>query len=342
MDCDVSICVWMCLNSMSLTILTAENNIFRWDWNHPQLGSLWPWQLPIRGKTPRLWVKATWKTWPQIVYFFRILQWLGYPVLSHAPSKKFSRDVVTARRFDLHPLDGWTSESHEWPGAHSNCQRHGTNVFSYKDGVSWCIHVGVSINGGTQNRWFRMENTIKMDDGGVPPILGQLHVYPKTIVNCCFKKWWYTHWWYLWLVIWLTFLQHWKTSPWTDEPETRCLQKAVFFNFGGEICHNLGELLYSKLFENIRECLRYLIFEICHGTCKLIRWVFTASCWCIRFNAPRWTDRACPKLFLVSGVVDSLPSFGGWSMYPLVSCHAKSIVDCWRVLHGTIRVCSWF
>ena len=31
--------------------------------------------------------------------------------------------------------------------------------------------MGVSINGGTQNRLFMMENTTKMDDLGVPPFM---------------------------------------------------------------------------------------------------------------------------------------------------------------------------
>ena len=30
------------------------------------------------------------------------------------------------------------------------------------------LYMRVSINGGTQNRWFAMENPIKMDDLGVP------------------------------------------------------------------------------------------------------------------------------------------------------------------------------
>jgi hypothetical protein len=29
-------------------------------------------------------------------------------------------------------------------------------------------HMGVSINGGTQNGWFKMEHLIKMDDLGAP------------------------------------------------------------------------------------------------------------------------------------------------------------------------------
>ena len=29
-------------------------------------------------------------------------------------------------------------------------------------------YIGISINGGTQNDWFTMENTIKMDDWGAP------------------------------------------------------------------------------------------------------------------------------------------------------------------------------
>ena len=45
--------------------------------------------------------------------FFSYSPMVGVPSFEPCPSKKFSRDVVTARRFDLHPLDGWTSESHE-------------------------------------------------------------------------------------------------------------------------------------------------------------------------------------------------------------------------------------
>ena len=32
------------------------------------------------------------------------------------------------------------------------------------------IHMGVSINGGTQNVWFIMEDPIEMDELGVPPL----------------------------------------------------------------------------------------------------------------------------------------------------------------------------
>ena len=50
-------------------------------------------------------------------------------------------------------------------------------------------------------------------------------------------------------------LQHWKTSPWTDEPETRCLQKAVIFLILEEryviTLENCSILSYLRIFENV-------------------------------------------------------------------------------------------
>ena len=45
----------------------------------------------------------------------------------------------------------------------------------------WNLHMRISINGGTQNDWFTMENTIKMDDWGYP----YFRIPPYILMSCC-------------------------------------------------------------------------------------------------------------------------------------------------------------